>query len=336
MADVCIGYYVHHHGTGHMRRALAVIAHIPHRVILFASAEAPTKLPSNVTFVKLDDDAIEGFEQPSNSLLMYSPYSPSILKRYDQILQAIIAFGIKTMYVDVSLEVALFCKTLGLTVGHNVMIGERDDSRHDFLYSLCDFYLSDDTPLLSSASRRHAITNLTQLGGISRYPVAQPRPLQSIKNVLVTVSPKSQVSLIEDVQNAARHYPAIEWHVIGQAGTVSDTPNLVIHGAVDDPKTYYEQADVVIGAGGHNTIMDVASFGKPFVCIPEARPYNEQVSAANALRDNGLAVVKDGWPKADEWDEIFSQLRSVDIQAFQSIVDDNAAGKAAAIISEYV
>jgi len=332
MSKATIGYYVHHHGTGHMQRALRIIPHIPSQVILFSSADEPKDLPANVRFVKLIDDAVESYNQPTGSAFMYTPHSPEISHRYQQILQSIIKYDITCMYVDVSMEVAIFCKTLGLTVGHNIMQGIRDDQPHTNLYRMCDFYLSDSTPELDSTSRRVGPDHIEYVGGISRYPVVPIRNVGKFKNIVVTVSPKSSKRNIEKIIRTAQAFPDSTWHVVGPAENKLPQQNIVWHGVVQDPYEIYRHADVVVGAGGHNTITEMASLGLPFVCIPEERPYDEQATAAQALANHTMAMYLKQWPEDDEWRHVFGELCQLDLHAFQTIVHDDAASRAAAII----
>lgn len=335
MADISVGYYVHHHGTGHMRRALQVIPFIPYPVVLFSSAEQPAHVPPNCTYVQLEDDSVPGYVQAPDSLFMYTPQSPRVRGRFQAISNAIEAHNITSMYVDVSMEVALFCKLLGLRVGHNVMQGIRDDAAHDHLYTMLDYYISDSTTLLDSTSRRHTVVRPHFIGGIARYGKRQPRALGPVQSVTITYSPASQQLDVTNIAASAAAFPDIDWHLIGPVQAGPELPNVICHGVVDDPLDIYTQADIVVGAGGHNTIMEMASLGKRFVCIPETRPYDEQVTAAKALAAHNMALHYDAWPTITQWQQVFQTLPSLNIDDFQSIVNDKAAQCAAAIIAEH-
>lgn len=330
-----IGYYAHHQGTGHMRTALQVIPFISEPVILLSSVPKPDNLPANVTYIELIDDSVAGYEQPDDSLFMYTPQSEYVLSRYQQILAAIKEYDITTMYVDVSMEVALFCKTLGLTVGHNVLLGNRDDARHTLLFDACDYYVSDNDPRLDGLSKRHGPKEVQYVGGISRYKKAELQATQTVKNIVITLSPKSERTTMEHFAATAQSYPDITWHIVGPADEEFSEPNIVMHGTVGNPYELYQHADVIVGAGGHNTIMEAASLGKRFVCIPEDRPYEEQVVAAKALAENAMAVYRPSLPVAHEWDAVFTELEGVDVRSFQSLVDDAAAQKLAHVIAAH-
>jgi hypothetical protein len=335
MANISIGYYVHHHGSGHMQTALQIIPHIKQQVILLSSAQKPSNLPSNATFVQLENDAIESYRQPLGSAFMYTPHSSRLLHRFQQILEAVRDYNITCMYVDVSLEVALFCKILGLTVGHNVMLGIRTDDPHTNLYAMCDFYISDNAPQMDVTSKRHGPRDVEFIGGISRYKKTKYTSCDNYENVVITLSPKSESTISNAVLDTARAYPYINWHIVGAAVNIPKHPNIIVHGTVPDPKHIYMMADVAVGAGGHNTINEMASLGKRFICIPEDRPYQEQVAAAKALEINNMAVYCPRWPSIKDWQELFKNLNTIDLEAFQSVVNNDAAKRAAGIIAAH-
>jgi len=334
MANVSVGYYVHHHGTGHMQRALRIIPYITYPVVLFSSAPQPDNLPDNCTFVALPDDKVDGFDQPAESAFMYTPFAEPILDRYALILDAVRRHNITCMYVDVSMEVALFAKLLGLKVGHNVMQGNRQDERHDLLYRSLDFYLSDSTPELDETSQRHGPANVKFVGGISRYKVQPPCKVNVVEKVVISISPLSKQFDLTKLRGTAALYPEITWDVIG-GDEVRTENNIVFHGRVADPYDLYNAADIVVGAGGHNTIMEQASLGNHFFCFPEDRPYEEQTIAAAALRNNILAVVYPEWPEPDDWVEVFTRGARIKIADFQRLVNDQAAAEAGAYISSF-
>ncbi len=56
-----IGWYVHHHGHGHVARFLAVQPHLRTPVVVFSSMRRPAALAPEVEWVELPTDA-DGFE----------------------------------------------------------------------------------------------------------------------------------------------------------------------------------------------------------------------------------------------------------------------------------
>ena len=70
----------------------------------------------------------------------------------------------------------------------------------------------------------------------------------------------------------------------------NDYKNVTYLGNVTDPKPILAGCGIVIGNGGHNTVMEIAALGKRFIVIPEERPFDEQVVKAEILRKLNLAA----------------------------------------------
>lgn len=326
-----IGYYVHHHGTGHLRRALNIIKHISRPVVIFSELLPPDDLPKNATYVQLPSDAIPGYQQPSDSVFHYTPYGKATFQRNRLLVDSWQTMKIQQLYVDVSIEVAVLAKLHGLTVGHNVMHGVRIDQPHSYGYDACDYLLACMAPEFDIPTNRTTSTQTIYSGGISRFEKRPPQPLQTCRNVAVLLSPKAEQTVQNDLIRLAKQTPDITWHCIGFT-TNRPLTNVVPHGSIDDPLPLLQTADVIIGAGGNNTIMELASLGKPFICIPESRPYDEQLTAAKQLDSLQAAIHLDHFPTPSNWHSTLEAVHQLDLKAFNALVSDNAAQVAASVI----
>jgi UDP:flavonoid glycosyltransferase YjiC (YdhE family) len=314
-----------------MRTAQNIIAQMDHPVVLFSSLEAPPDLPARVTYVQLPSDIVEGYTQPAGGALHYTPYDSRIFQRYQKLIDAWQTYGIRHMYVDVSMEVAVLAKLFGLRVSHKAQPGKRTDTAHSFGYAACDLLLALMPPAYDTPDNRHTTTPVRYTGGISRFHTRPFQPLDVCRRVAVIVSPQAERSVEAAVRALAAAAPSMQWDCIGF--TMSDPPsNVQAHGVVGDPLPILTAADVVIGAGGNNTIMEIASLGKPFVCVPEPRPYDEQVAAAESLERLQAAVYSPALPTPETWPDILSRLRGIDGKAFTSLVSDDASAAAARAI----
>jgi hypothetical protein len=54
-------------------------------------------------------------------------------------------------------------------------------------------------------------------------------------------------------------------------------------------------------------VSAVLAARRPFICLPEARPFDEQISKAKRLAAMGRAVVRYDWPRPFEWAGIIGQ-----------------------------
>lgn len=141
-----IGYYAHHHGSGHCRQADKLAALLPqslrHNLIVFTSLSSNDYHFTTVAeeqIIRLspederDDEVLPGragqYWQPE--CLHYSPVGNSdIQTRSLQILNAIQERGIDLMVIDVSVEVAMLCRVTSVPYLYVRLAGIRDDTPH--------------------------------------------------------------------------------------------------------------------------------------------------------------------------------------------------------------
>ena len=141
-----IGYYAHHHGSGHCRQADKLAALLPVNLrkhfIVFTSLAAdayPFTTVAEEQIVRLtpedelEDDILLGrageYWQPES--LHYSPVGNSdIQTRSWQIINGIKQHNIDLMIVDVSVEVAMLCRVASMPYLYARLAGIRDDTPH--------------------------------------------------------------------------------------------------------------------------------------------------------------------------------------------------------------
>lgn len=330
MATIPLGYYVHHDGSGHMARSLSIISHISTPVVLFSTLKPTEPLPRHVTYIYLPDDAVKDYIQPAESPFLYTPYSPIILERYNILLAAIQKYKIEAMFVDVSPEIVLFSKLLGLRVGTTLMHGRRNDKAHSLAYDAADLLLSHNAKQFDTPINYHTQTPITYTGGISRLSKRSSHLNPSVQNILVVTSRATSSLKADKIIKTAERFRRLTWNVVGAIDAPHHTPpNITFHGVVDNVISFYDKADIVIGSGGNNTIMEIASQRKPFICIPDTKPYAEQSEAAQALVRLNAAIVETEWPSDDRLTRILDTYQLIDFQAFHALVDDTAPAKAA-------
>lgn len=148
-----IGYYAHHHGSGHCRQADKLAAWLKrlghdsgiendNLLTVFTSASegaysfrhiAPSQVVRLAPEDECSDDILPGragaYWQPA--CLHYSPVgSTDIQSRSLTILEQIAARKIQLMIIDLSVEVALLCRTASIPYLYMRLPGERDDLPH--------------------------------------------------------------------------------------------------------------------------------------------------------------------------------------------------------------
>ncbi len=112
------------------------------------------------------------------------------------------------------------------------------------------------------------------------------------------------------VAEAARAHPHIRWKIAGPVSEITDLPaNLTVLGWHEDMSDEIAVAGVVVGGAGNGLVNAVLAAGRPFICLPEPRPYDEQRTTAARLEAVGAAVVHPNWPTPAQWPDLLNRAR---------------------------
>ncbi len=319
------GWYVHHHGAGHLTRFRAVRPHLPGEVVVFSSMPAPSSLPDDTTWVLLDrdNDRPPGAPDPAASdptvggLLHWAPLGHAgHARRFAAIAGALGERRFDRFVVDVSVEVALLVRLLGVPTVVVTQPGDRSDGPHELAYAAAARVLA---AWPAGVHRSPAGQKLVQVGGISRFDGRTREIAPEPGTVLVLGGGVSE----SDLSAAAAATPGTRWQHAG--GTASTW--------VEDPWEALQRAEVVVSAAGQNSIADLAAAGARAVVVPQPRPFDEQATTGRLLADLGLAVVHQGWPAAEDWPALLDKARSLEPDWAQWQVT-GAARRAAGAIAE--
>jgi hypothetical protein len=307
MTTARFGWYVHHHGHGHVSRLLAVRPHVPGEVVVFSSLPAPASLPPATEWVRLpEDDALEehdgrvldphSAEPTANGRFHWAPHAHRGHRRRLAIIAAR-AEGLDAFVVDVSAEVAAFVRLLGLPLVLFTQPGTRDDAPHRLAFDVADRIVAPwpqgfhDTTVFGAAAPR-----LRTVGGISRHA----------GRARAAVVPGS-VLLLGGIGAPSDRAAVWESLVAGSPGTAWSSAGFLPGTFVADPWDAICSAELVVSAAGQNSVADVAAAGRPLVLVPQERPFGEQRTTATALDRAGLAVLLDGWPDAAALDDAIAR-----------------------------
>lgn len=342
-----IGFYVHHHGRGHVTRAEAILPHLEHKASVFTSAEDVGALVSWAEVVRLPSDA-GGAMGPAARLdtppaLHYAPVGHAGLRQRMACLAAWAARAEPALLVvDVSAEVALFGRLCSLPVVVMRQHGARTDAAHTLAYRAAAGLLAPYPDWLEDPSAPSWVRSKTfYAGGFSRYDgrtlgrAAARRQLgwaEEERAVVVLGAGGGAGVPAEAVCAAAQAASAWRWVVLGAAAPEAAPPNMQGAGWVGDPFPYLKAADVVAASAGHNSVMEVAAARTPLVCLPEHRPFGEQHSKARLLEVRGAAHVLKAWPPAEAWPDLLARARAADPAPLRRLADGAGAARAAAYL----
>jgi predicted glycosyltransferase len=91
-------------------------------------------------------------------------------------------------------------------------------------------------------------------------------------------------------------------------------------------------SSVVVGTAGSNIVAEVAAARRPFVCLPQARPFREQARQAEALRRLGVATVRTRRPHPSEWPGLLSESEARPTELWETLHDGRGASRLADVV----
>jgi len=274
--------YVHHHGTGHLKRMCTLIPAIERiaKVSFLAGTDAmasalnthfpnsrvfilPSKWPSNSPSVKRTfDRAFEGIG-----------FYKEAAARSQYFCTLLVNQNIDLFISDVSAELTILARQCGVKVvmqRHSGYTGQ--DPTQVFAYECAESLYAPYPQSLELKDYGHLSKThyLGFLGQTARVDVTQPRVI----TVLVGDT-KLRCAISEHLaQNGFTVNVVGEWP--------EDAPsfeNIHIIGSTDNVGSAIV-GDIVICSAGNNLISELVYLNKKLILIPEPRPYSEQEAKA--------------------------------------------------------
>ena len=340
-----VGFYVHHHGLGHLMRTGAILAHLdsPATVLTSADTSRVDLHGAEVVPLPLDtDDRPACPPSPPLRGLHYAPVgSRGLQERTARIAAWATARRPDLLVVDVSAEVTLLGRLLALPVVTMRQHGRRWDPVHLAAYGASHALLAPYPEELEELEiPRWAAERTFYSGGFSRYdhriePAASVGREPGPPRVTVLIGAGGDAPSYDGILQAVAACPNWEWLVLGRpAGGAPGAfpPNLRHLPWAADVFGHLRRSDVVVTGGSHNSVMEVAAAGRPLVCLPQPRPFDEQVHKAERLRASGTAVVREGWPPSEEWPGLLEEARRLEVRNLAGLVDGHGARRAAGFL----
>ena len=271
-----------------------------------------------------DDEADRVHEPTAHGGLHWAPHhDPGYSARMQALAKWVAEARPDVCVVDVSVEVAIFLRLLGVPVVVVTQPGERTDPPHDVVYRIADHIVAPWPRELNAPHwlGRHA-DKTSYVGGISRFEgrgrIDDRRCGPDDLDVLLLGGAGGGFDAAAPESGASR----ITWRSLGGgSGTW-----------VEDPWEAICTADVVVTHAGQNSVADAAAARRPAVVIPQPRPFDEQHATAEVLTRHRLAVTASAWPADDEWPRLLARARETDPSRWERWQVDGAAARAAAAI----
>lgn len=320
-----VGWYVHHRGAGHLHRFLAV-APLLDDVVGLSSLGAPMGWEDRWVRLPLDLPAADGDDPTAGGTLHWAPLGcDGLRERMAAIATWIAAARPGVLVVDVSVEVALLARLLGVPTVVVAQRGVRIDEPHRRAYAAAAAVVAPWTRAAHLAHEGPPDERLTFAGAISRFDDRdRPAAVAPGGDVLVLVGAGGHGLRAADLHAAADATPDRRWHVAG-ALRAGGHPRIVDHGARADVWALLGRSSVVVGSAGGNVVAEVAAARRPFVCLPQARPFDEQRRQGEALRRLGVAEVLHDVPA--DWDGALAAAEGRDTAAWDRLHDGGGAAR---------
>ncbi|WP_282797455.1 glycosyltransferase [Streptomyces sp. CC224B] len=229
-------------------------------------------------------------------------HHPGLRDRMGAIAAWVTRTGPRLFVSDVSVEVALLARLMGVPVAVAAMRGDRSDPAHRLGYDLADALLApwpDAAPEPDWPS--HWREKTLHTGAFSRYDgrarVPATRPADGRREVVVLLGAGGTDVDAAALRKAADSTTGWTWTFLGgPEGRWTD-----------DPWPLLCRADAVVTHAGQNAIAECAAARTPAVVIPQDRPHGEQHATARALAAAGLATVRTNWPDPEEWQTLLDR-----------------------------
>lgn len=221
--------------------------------------------------------------------------------------------------VDVSVEVALFVRLLGIPVIVMALPGKRIDAPHLLVHRLADHIVAAwPKALWVPAWLRQYGHKTSYVGGISRFEGRRRPTTESGDAATALVLSGADGAFGSELAPCWATDAGLRWTMLGGTGRWHADPWAQICGAA-----------VVVTHAGQGCIADVAAAQRPAVVIPQPRPFDEQAATALVLRRHRLAIVAQDWPDQRAWPALLAHARAGDTRRWQRWEVDGAARRAA-------
>jgi hypothetical protein len=323
-----IGYYVHHHGSGHLRRASSILAHLESAATVLSSL--PRTAGWDRPWVLLDRDDGETHDRATadvdaHGTLHWVPRRDAGLRqRTRQVVDWADQHRPALAVVDVSVEVSILFRLMGVPIVLMAMPGVRDDRAHLLAYEMADLLLAPWPQDAANGWSTRWRDKTRHVGAISRFDGrSRPKSPASSSRRGVLLAGSGGSSLTEDyLRDMVVATPGWSWTVAAAGQRLTD----------DELWKALCGADVVVTHAGQNAVADVAAARVPAVVVAEPRPFDEQVGTVRALQADGTAVALRSWPPVDEWPALLTRAQALGGDRWERWSTGGGAAQAARIL----
>ena len=314
-----IGWYVHHHGHGHLERARCIARALGGPVTGLSSLPAPGAPFADWLQLPPDDTATDAGDATAHGALHWAPVrDPASARRMAALTAWIVQARPRAVVVDVSVEAALTCRLAGVPVVVVAQPGDRTDEIHALAYRLADAVLAPWAEEVYAPAWLAPWRDKTvYAGAISRFDDRATTP--------------SEPGVVLALSGAGGTWTGPD----GAAPTPPDLPGWTwktLAGGVTDAWPDLCRASVVVAHGGLNALAEVAAARRPAVVIPQDRPFGEQAATAHALQDASIVASAPDWPSDAQWPDLLAAAAAIGPAGWSRWSTGDGAARAAEVV----
>lgn len=323
-----IGYYVHHHGSGHLHRARSLVRHLEVPVTGLSTLAHPADWPGEWVQLDRDDTGPRPVDPGAGGRLHWAPLGDPGLRRRTAAVSAWIERARpEAMVVDVSVEVALLARLHGVPVVTVVLPGHRGDAAHRLGYeastALVGAWPASAHARMVTGLDPGAMARIEPVGAISRFdPSSGPDVPVVPRTVVVLLGTGGDDVAASWLTGVAAAVPDWSWTVLGGAGGTW----------VEDPWPVLRSAEVVLTHGGQNAVAEVAAARRPAIVLPQTRPHEEQVTTAAVLDAGPWPAVTVRAGEAPDWRDLLEHVAGLDGAGWGDWCDGDGGLRAAGVV----
>lgn len=329
-------FYIHHHGAGHVIRAVTIAKELYADKICFMGSDLhrfQTLIPEHITCMHLPLDlpiASDKFNKVrSVSSLHYAPLCVQGIRERNKLMMSYFCDHPQMLLiVDVSVEVTMLARLCGIPTVVIRQHGRRGDLAHQLAYENAELIIAPYSETLSSRYEEGLFAYKTLFsGGFSRYTNSTSLSAPT-SNAHLAIFVGHGGTRIDSylVRHLRSQIPsAYHLHILGQLEDDIKLEYCTFHGHVHDPEHLIERCNIVICNAGHNTVMELADLRKRMICIPAGRPFEEQEVKCRHLQRHGLAiVVKEEDVFDTNWNKCIKRAERLDLEGWANIMNPGA------------
>lgn len=337
-----IGWYVHHQGLGHAMRFVAVAQRMrelaPGVELVGIGSEPPKQWDGPWVDLPRDDVPYpDEADERAGGALHWAPLMHRGMRQRSAITADWLARSDCRLFVaDVSVEMLVLARLCSVPTVAVAMRGRRDDRPHALGYDVSRAIIAPWPAETQEPLPCRWKDKLVAVGSFSRFDsfidgTSEAHSGANVKSVLLLLGRGGHEVSFAKVIEAAASTPKWQWYVLGvsvQEFGIETKRNLTPLGHIDDVWPILRNVDVVVGSCGAGTVSEVAAARKPFIALPQARPFDEQVVQARILQKHGLADVAWSWPDASSWRVLLESATSRDGQRWRWYNDGKGSTRA--------